>query len=128
MFDDCLARARALGVEVKVTRHLPGATQAAYDHAKATIWLSHRLPDHAIIPCLLHELEHAEAGHFGHQDAAVEDRINERVAEVLISAEDYARAEALAGGSSGGIAVELDLPRWVVSAYRRRLWAAGRDT
>ena len=56
------------------------------------------------------------------QARAVERRIDETVAHRLITAEEYARAEALTGGrGSGAIAAEMGLPKWVVSAYRRTL-------
>ena len=52
----------------------------------------------------------------------MERRIDEAVAHRLITADDYARAEAVTGArDSGAIAVEMGLPQWVVAAYRRTL-------
>lgn len=124
---EALEEAAALGIQVHL--EVRGMTvPAGYHHATRTIWISDRVPARDVLPHVLHELEHAKAGHEGEQSDIIEARINRRVAEQLITPEEYARAELVAGGNSGAIAVELDLPRWVVSAYRRRLWAAGRGT
>lgn len=87
-----------------------------------TIYLREDMADAVALPTLLHEMEHARRGDDGHQSRAVERRIDETVAHTLITADDYARAEAVTGArDSGAIAVEMGVPRWVVSAYRRTL-------
>lgn len=87
-----------------------------------TIYLREDMADAVALPTLLHEMEHARRGDDGHQSRAVERRIDEAVAHRLITADDYARAEAVTGArDSGAIAVEMGVPRWVVSAYRRTL-------
>ena len=64
---------------------------------------------------------HAERGDDGPQPAAVEARINRAVACRLVTVAEYAAAEALAGPGVGALAVELDVPVWVVEAFRRTL-------
>lgn len=73
------------------------------------------------VPVLLHECLHVYEGHSGHQEQGVEDRIDERVALLLVDPAEYAHYERSYGWSSGGIAASLGLPRWVVQAYRRTL-------
>ena len=68
---------------------------------------------------LLHELEHVRRGDEGHQPPAVERFIDETVAARLVDRDAYAFWEGELGWSTGGIAAELGVPRWVVSAYRR---------
>lgn len=73
------------------------------------------------LAALTHETIHHYAGHDGHQSAATEARVNREVAKILISPDDYRLAERLHHGSAAGIAYELDLPLWVVDAYRENL-------
>ena len=73
------------------------------------------------VPVLMHECFHVARGDDGHQARRVEDWIDEQVACRLVSLPDYARAEQEYGWNSGAIARELDLPRWVIQAYRRAL-------
>lgn len=101
---------------------LPADLRGAFFLPTRTIYLAHDMSETLALPTLLHEMEHARRGDDGHQPAAVERRIDEAVAHSLITAEEYARAEAVTGArDSGAIAVEMGLPRWVVSAYRRTL-------
>ena len=73
------------------------------------------------LAALTHEALHHWAGHDGHQDARTEARINRQVAQQLITPPAYMAAEFLHPGSVAGIAFELDLPVWVVEAYRADL-------
>lgn len=73
------------------------------------------------VPTLLHECWHVHLRHDGHQSPATEAWINERVAHLLVDADEYAWAESQYGWHTGGIAHALELPRWVVEAYRRVL-------
>lgn len=119
--DALLTECADQGVRVR-WRRLPGDMEGCYDRARSTIWLQAGDPEWVSVPVLLHEMEHARRGDDGHQPRAVERRIDETVAHRLITAEEYARAEALTGArDSGAIAAEMGLPRWVVSAYRRTL-------
>lgn len=70
---------------------------------------------------LLHEWHHHVRGDDGHQSPAVEARIDEDVAQSLVDPVDYAFCETQWGWSTGGIAAELEVPRWVIEAYRRVL-------
>lgn len=102
--------------------HLPGDMWGAYSHRERAITLRAGMSQGQEVAALLHEMEHARRGDDGHQSRAVERRIDETVSHRLITAEEYARAEAVTGArDSGAIAAEMGLPRWVVSAYRRTL-------
>lgn len=103
-------------------RPLPHGLSGAYDLRAGIIYLRRGLSMPHQVAVLAHELEHHRRGDDGHQGEATEARINQAVARWLISPAEYALAERITGGHSGAIALELDLPRWVVSAYRTRLW------
>lgn len=116
-----LARAERAGLFVTWIP-MPADLRGAFFLPTRTIYLAHDMSETLALPTLLHEMEHARRGDDGHQSRAVERRIDETVAHTLITAEEYARAEALTGGrGSGAIAVEMGLPQWVVAAYRRTL-------
>lgn len=119
--DALLTKCTEQGVRVRWAR-LPAGMEGCYDHARATIWLRAGDPEWVSVPVLLHEMEHARRGDDGHQGHAVEQRINRTVACRLIDVDEYARAEAITGArDSGPIALELGLPKWVVSAFRQTL-------
>lgn len=102
--------------------HLPDRLWGVYSHHDRTITLRAGMSEGQEVATLLHEMEHARRGDDGHQDHAVEQRINRTVACQLITLDDYARAEAITGArDSGPIALELGLPKWVVSAFRQTL-------
>ncbi len=93
----------------------------AYSRANRTVALhADLLPSHRV-PVLMHECLHVSRDDDGHQDRRVEEWIDEEVAGRLVSLPAYAVAEECYGWNTGAIACELDLPRWVVQAYRRRL-------
>lgn len=120
--DSLLQHCAELGLQVQWA-HLTGNLSGCYDHTTKTIWLEADDPEWMNIPNLMHELIHAQRGDDGHQPASIERHINRTVAHALITEDDYARAEQISGArGSGGIAQELGLPRWVVSAYRAELW------
>lgn len=100
---------------------LPAGRRGLYVLSTRTIYLRHDMPDRLAVPTLMHEMCHAERGDDGPQPAAVEARIDRAVAHRLISVGDYRAAEAAVGPHPGAIAVALDLPRWVVDAYRSAL-------
>lgn len=106
---------------------LPGLMWGAYHLGNRTVYLRRGMSEAQEVATLAHELEHVRRGDDGHQSPAVEARIDRAVAYRLISVAEYRRAEEVTGGrSSGAIAVELGLPRWVVSAFRSTLrdWTA----
>ncbi|MFT0849071.1 hypothetical protein VR010_15140 [Actinomycetaceae bacterium L2_0104] len=80
-----------------------------------------RLRDAQKLAVLLHEAHHVQRGDDGHQPLKVEQGINEKVAAALIDPSKYMEAEERFGWHSGAIASELDVPKWVVKAYRRSL-------
>lgn len=88
---------------------------------RRTVALHPRLKQFQRVPVLLHECFHVHYGHEGRQSQAVEDRINEEVARLLVDPAEYAFWESQYGWNTGGIAAALEVPRWVVEAYRRTL-------
>lgn len=100
---------------------LPAGYWGLYEPERRRILVRAGMPAYFRYPALLHEAHHYVAGHWGHQSDAVEQRINKAVALHLINPAEYALAEAELGWNSGGIAAALELPRWVVQAYRRHL-------
>lgn len=121
--DALLTECDEQGIFVREVR-LPPGWDGAYHRPSRTIYLAAGMRDCDAVPVLMHELEHAARGDDGHQADCVETRINRAVACRLITAEEYAEAERVAGHYSGAIADELGLPRWVVSAYRQTLRVA----
>lgn len=121
-FDDLVAALAKRGVTV-VEARLPDGYLGGYSHQLRRIYISRDLAAYERLPTLMHEAEHHWRGDDGHQSDDIEALIDERVADELVSATEYALAEQLCGGHTGAIAAELDLPRWVISAYRRKLWA-----
>ena len=115
-----LAHAAEQGV-TGIWAPLPPGRRGAWHHTTRTIILRPGMSDTLAVPTLMHELEHARRGDEGPQPRSVEARIDRAVAHRLISAGDYRAAEAAVGPHPGAIAVALDLPRWVVDAYRSAL-------
>jgi hypothetical protein len=72
-------------------------------------------------PTLLHECWHVRLGHDGHQSMRFENQIDEEVALTLIDPRAYALAEIEYGANTGTLAAALELPCWVIDAYRRVL-------
>lgn len=104
-----------------IDSELPAGMWGAYSLKQRTVWIQKGMPTKWRVAVLLHELEHVRQKHDGHQPQAVEDAINEEVARRIVSPEDYAFWESELGWSTGGIAAALELPRWVIEAYRRVL-------
>lgn len=98
-----------------------GTDWGRYYRARRSIVLSRALSQRQRLPVLLHEIAHAARGDDGHQPERIERRINEEVSLTLIDPRAYVAAEERFGWSTGAIAAELELPRWVVQAYRRVL-------
>lgn len=112
------------GEGVRVARaDLPGDIDGAYLLRSRTILLDTGLATWELLPTLLHETMHWHRGDDGPQSARVEHDIDETVARLLVDPNEYRHAEDRYGWHTGGIATELDLPRWVIQAYRRVLAA-----
>lgn len=106
---------------------LPRTVRGAYHHATRTIVLRAGMPEWMAVPTLMHEMEHARRGDEGPQPRSVEARIDAVVARRLVTVEAYAAAELLVGCRVGALAAELEVPTWVIEAWRRTLRAAGPD-
>ena len=100
---------------------LPDEYWGYYDKERRLIVLQQGMTGSQRIATLLHEYAHHLRGDAGHQPQAVEDRIDEEVARMLVSAEDYRFWERQFGGSVAGIAYGLEVPRFIVEAYQRTL-------
>ena len=98
---------------------------AWYSRSARTVAIRPGLLERQRVPALLHEYFHHCRGDDGPQPAWVEARIDEEVAELLVDPRAYAEAEERFGWSTGGIAHALEVPRWVVEAYRRVLVKSG---
>lgn len=118
--DTLLARADDQQVFVRWLP-LPEGWRGAYHLPSRTIYLREGMSEMAAVPTLMHELHHVARGDDGHQARPVEARIDHQVAYWLITDVEYRRAELLAGPHLGALAVELDVPRWVVVAYQETL-------
>lgn len=103
----------------------PKGYWGAYSHHERNIYLRRALPSHYRLPTLLHETQHYLREDEGHQAARVECGIDEYVAALLINEADYRFAESQIGPSIAGLAVELEVPKWVIRAYRRTLVRVG---
>lgn len=108
----------ALGVRIEYWPLPNGLKGAYYDDCK-TIYVDSRLSIMHTLATLAHEYIHAWHGHDGPQPEAVERRVDEKAAMLLVSPVLYEQAEALYGPHPGAIAKELGLPRWVIEAWRR---------
>ncbi len=115
-----LADAADQGITITWATMLPGR-RGAYRHATRTIILRAGMSDTLTVPTLMHELEHARRGDDGPQPPWVEARIDRTVASRLITPDGYRAAEAAVGPHPAALAVELDLPRWVIDAYQTTL-------
>lgn len=121
-----LADAAAQDVTV-IWAPLPPGRRGAWHHATRTVILRPGMSDTLAVPTLMHELEHARRGDEGPQPRSVEARIDAVVARRLVTVEDYAAAEREVGCRVGALAVALEVPAWVIEAWRRTLRAAGPD-
>lgn len=114
-----LDQLRREGVTV-IETELDGAW--GYCDAKSrTIYLQAGMTAGHRVATLLHEAAHYFRGDDGEQPRAVEDRIDEAVARLLVDPREYAFWESQHGWHTGGTAAALDLPHWVIRAYRRTL-------
>lgn len=115
-YDALLSRAATLDVDVE--HHvLPKGHRGRYYIRERMIVLATGMTMRYQVATLAHEIVHAELGHDGHQPQAIEDRVDERAAMMLINTQTYALAERMYGGHPGPIAKELDLPVWVIEAW-----------
>lgn len=124
-YDALISHAESLGLTV-VERSLPRRHRGRYYLRSNLIVLASGMTMRYRVATLAHELIHAELGHNGHQPQAIEDRVDERAAMMLINTQTYALAERMYGGHPGAIAKELDLPIWVIEAWQRSLARTGQ--
>ena len=96
--------------------------QGVYVREKNLILLDTRLCGLQRLCVLAHEISHARhADGAGHEDKWVERRANQEAALMLIDPLEYAYAETIYEGNVMGMARELNVVPWVITAYRERL-------
>ncbi|MDY5404428.1 MAG: ImmA/IrrE family metallo-endopeptidase [Trueperella sp.] len=113
--DELIIACAELGVHVVF---LPVGVAGGYVHDIGLIVIDSGLPVLEQRAVLAHEYVHALHGHEGVQDKAVEARVDQRAARLLVSPAEYVLAEHLYGCDAAAIAEELELPVWAVAAYQ----------
>jgi hypothetical protein len=108
------------GVRV-IDADLPGGLWGAYSLARGLIAIHTGLSASQRLFALIHESIHVQNQHDGHQDEKVERRVDEETACLMIDRVDYMWAETQYGWNTRALAIELDVPRKAVQAYRRVL-------
>ncbi|MCD4557201.1 hypothetical protein [Schaalia sp. lx-100] len=108
----------AHGAEIVETEHVTGGVWGRYLKPRKLVLLRKGLTHVGKIAALLHELEHVKNGDDGHQSPHEEERINRTVAHAVITADEWNRAtQVLSAPRLEDIAVELNVPLWVVESY-----------
>ena len=103
-------------------RHLHGDVQGLYLREPNLILLDRDLTSEQRRCVLAHEISHAR-----HMDAGcrvdkwVERRADQEAALMLIDPVEYAYAETVYEGNIAGMARELNVLPWVITAFRERL-------
>ena len=96
--------------------------QGVYIRKKNLILLDTRLRGVQLRCVLAHEISHARNMDAGcHVDKWVERRADQEAALMLIDPVEYAYAETVYEGNIAGMARELNVLPWVITAYRERL-------
>lgn len=116
------AHAADLGLEVEWV-DLGDMRRGQYHDDLALVILNRRLTRAQATSTLAHEVGHAVFGDRCSTPAS-ERRADEYGASLIITREDYARAERLVGCHLGALAVELGVTPRLVGAWRR--WQATR--
>ena len=115
-WDALFAQCRQEGIAV--CRARLDEQRGLWEPSRLRIWVDNRLCDRHAAPVLVHEMFHAHRGDAACQPSATEAAINERVAHLYVDADLYAWAERIRGPYPGAIADELDLPQWIIEAWR----------
>lgn len=103
-------------------RHLHGDMQGLYLREPNLILLDHGLTSEQRRCVLAHEISHARHLDEGCRvDKWTERRADQEAALMLIDPMEYAYAEAVYEGNVMGMARELSVLPWVITAYRERL-------
>ena len=115
-YDELAEEAASAGIAVLKVSTLP--VRGAWDADSGRIYLHAALSESDRACTLAHELEHARRGDVGCQSRVVEQLVDEAVALRFVDPGEYARAEVECEGEAAAIGEELDLPVWVVRAWR----------
>ena len=109
------------GARILEAHDLPDGWWGASSRSLGVVYLRRGLNERQLLAALLHEGAHWDAGHDGHQSRAVENRIGEMVAGIIIDPDEYARAERMYGPAPALLARELDTTQSVIRAFQRLL-------
>lgn len=102
---------------------LPFHSRGAYYLHQRLIIIDSRLSEREQLATLAHEYIHACYYHDGCQSQEVENSVNRKAAQLIIPPTEYVTAELTYGSNLYLIAEELNLPVWIVKAYRETLLA-----
>lgn len=124
-FDRLAQHAGDLDLDIEWTHDLPDDIAGYYEDDEQLIVLNYRCTVAEAISALAHEVGHAIFGDRCSTEA-VERRADEMGASFVITAEEYAEAEAEVGPHAGALARALGVTRDLVLAWRRWWWRRGR--
>lgn len=114
-----------LGLAVEWTCDLPGDCHGYYEDDDRLVVLNYRCTQAQALSALAHEIGHAEFGDRCSTEA-VERRADEFGASLVLTAREYAIAEAEVGPHAGALARHLGVTRDLVLAWRRWWLRVGR--
>lgn len=118
--DEVIRHLEIDGARIYEAPDLPAGWWGASSRSLGVVYLRRGLNQRQQLAALLHEAAHWGAAHDGHQSRAVEDRIGETVAAIIIDPDEYALAETLVGSNPRLLAAELDVTPGLVEAWQRR--------
>ena len=124
-FDVLLRHAADLSLTVEWSSDLPADCHGFYEDAERVIVLNYQCRADQALAALAHEVGH---GVFGDRCSteAIERRADELGASLIVTAAEYAEAEAEVGAHAGALARRLGITRDLVLAWRRWWLRAGR--
>lgn len=117
-FDRLCQHAADLGLEVAWTFDLPSRCHGYYEPDNDLVVLNHRCTGAQAVSALAHEIGHAVFGDRCSTEA-IERRADEYGASLVLTAGEYAAAEAEVGPHPGALARHLGVTRLLVLAWRR---------
>lgn len=124
-FDMLIQHSTDMRIDVKWATDLPDFVHGFYEDAERSIYLNYYCRADQVIAALAHEIGH---GIFGDRcsSEAIERRADEAGASLVITRSEYARAERLVGPHPDALAIELEVTRDLILAWRRWWLKYGR--
>lgn len=118
---DLLKIADRNGISVMTVRLEEQEPVSTYCDALRLISISDQLLEYQATAALAHELIHAAHEHRGHQTPAIERIVDELAARMILTVDEYAKAETMYGCDPRAIAHEMGQPVWIIEAFQRHL-------